>query len=96
MRQITFDPYHHRGRITFDRMFKQEGRAMSFRNMSNLYRWTSTDDLEENLSRKYALLRREQRKPDGYWKTKEVDRLKHLIHQIEVELESRVLQQTYL
>jgi len=66
------------------------------RDMSNLYRWTDTDDLEENLSRKYALLRREERKPAGYWNTKEIDRLKHLIKQIEVELESRALQLTYL
>jgi len=66
------------------------------RDMSNVYRWTDTDDLKENLSRKYALLRREEGAPDGYWNTKEINRLKHLIKQIEVELESRVLQLTYL
>jgi len=65
---------------------------MTERNMSNLYRWTNTDDLEENLSRKYALLRRTERKPDGYWKTKELSRLKHLINQIEAELASRAAQ----
>jgi len=69
---------------------------MTERNMRNLYRWTNTDDLEENLSRKYALLRREERKPNGYWKTKEVARLNHLISQIKAELASRKIQDKLL
>jgi len=69
---------------------------MMLRDMSNTYRWTNTDDLQENLSRKRAELRREENKPDGYWKRKEIDRLNHYIQQIEVELNARALQMDLL
>jgi len=67
-----------------------------FKDTSNTYRFTNTDDLMENLSRKRNELRRAENKPLSYWTKKEIARLKHYIKQIEVELNARALQMDLL
>jgi hypothetical protein len=59
------------------------------RDMSNTYRWTKTDDLEENLSRKKQELHRLLNKEPSYFHAKDVKRLTHYMRQIEAELQSR-------
>jgi len=59
------------------------------RDMSSTYRWTSTKDLEENLSRKKQELHRLLNKESSYFHAKDVKRLTHYMRQIEAELQSR-------
>jgi hypothetical protein len=62
------------------------------KDMSKVYRNTTTADLIRNRNRKTVELFRVS-KMSGYWAKKESARLAHMILQIEVELAARALQQ---
>jgi len=62
------------------------------KDMSKVYRNTTTEDLVRNRLRKQVELYHAARLPT-YWAKKEVARLQHMINQIDIELAARALQQ---
>jgi len=62
------------------------------KDMSKVYRSTSTADLIKNRNRKTVQLFRVSQLT-GYWAKKDCARLAHMISQIDAELEARALQQ---
>jgi len=62
------------------------------KDMSKVYRNTSSAELVRNRMKKTALLYR-VKQMHTYWAKKEVARLEHMIKQIDVELAARAAQQ---
>jgi len=62
------------------------------KDMYKVYAKTSTIDLMKNRSRKIAQLEK-LKAIDGYWARKDIDRLAHMIHQIDAVIEARALQE---
>jgi len=61
------------------------------KDMSKVYRNTSTIDLIRNRSRKVVEMEK-ARSMGGYWAKKDVSRLAHMIYQIDAELACRAAQ----
>jgi len=67
-------------------------KGLKMRDMRNIYRFTSSTHLRENLSKKRLMLAHAENGAT-MWDKRDARELRHLIHQIEVELASREAQQ---
>lgn len=88
MREITFDPYCNRGEDSFAFIWTLGQGIEQMSDMSRVYRNTSTVDLRYNRARKMIQLQKIDGR-EGWWNKRDSDRLRELIHQIDVELAAR-------
>jgi len=66
------------------------------RNMSNVYRFTKTDNLEQLAKRKRAEIHRLEIGFMSYWEKKKLESLRYHLLQIQAELNARADQTTYM